>query len=68
MPSKKASKHSSKERPRKNPNSALGGAMAPRCHRCRRAIRVPAGWSNGAATRRHYWRKHPEVMRGRSNA
>ena len=40
----------------------------PRCRRCRRAIFVPAGWSDGPAVRRHYWRKHPEVMRrGTSN-
>jgi hypothetical protein len=57
MSSKKTSKRSSDECPK-----------PPRCHRCRRAIRVPAGWSNGAATRRHYWRKHPEVMRGHPDA
>lgn len=33
------------------------------CRRCSRKIRVPDGWSIGPATRRHYWRKHPEVMR-----
>jgi hypothetical protein len=34
----------------------------PRCHRCDRPIRVPKGWSQGAAVRRHYWAKHREVM------
>ncbi|HWC14776.1 MAG TPA: hypothetical protein VG929_09285 [Actinomycetota bacterium] len=34
----------------------------PRCHTCGAAIRVPEGWSAGPAVRRHYWRKHPEVM------
>ena len=27
-------------------------------------IRVPDGWAAGSAIRRHYWAKHPEVMRG----
>lgn len=38
-------------------------SASPHCHTCRRAIRVPAGWSAGSATRKHYWAKHPEVMR-----
>jgi hypothetical protein len=37
---------------------------APRCSRCERAIHVPKGWSKDAAVRRHYWKVHPEVMRG----
>jgi hypothetical protein len=36
----------------------------PRCRTCGRPIHVPKGWSIGPAVRRHYWRKHPEVMRG----
>ncbi|HEU4481061.1 MAG TPA: hypothetical protein VFS18_04175 [Actinomycetota bacterium] len=36
---------------------------SPRCGACGRTIRVPAGWSQGAAVRKHYWRNHPEVMR-----
>jgi ribosomal protein L37E len=36
---------------------------APWCKRCGRRIYVPKGWSAGPAARRHYWRKHPEVMR-----
>ncbi len=36
----------------------------PWCSRCNRSIHVPKDWSHGAATRRHYWSKHPEVMRG----
>jgi hypothetical protein len=36
---------------------------SPRCHTCNRAIRVPPGWSAGSAIRKHYWAKHPEVMR-----
>ena len=35
---------------------------SPRCSRCNKAIRVPAGWSHGAAVRRHYWAKHRDVM------
>jgi hypothetical protein len=37
----------------------------PRCRICERAIHVPKGWSTGPAVRRHYWRKHPEIMRGK---
>lgn len=37
---------------------------SPRCRRCNKPIRVPPGWSPGAATRRHYWRKHRDVMMG----
>ena len=37
----------------------------PRCQRCQRAIHVPAGWSHGPAVRRHYWRKHRDVMLAR---
>lgn len=33
-----------------------------KCHTCGKTIRVSKGWSVGAATRRHYWRNHPEVM------
>jgi hypothetical protein len=36
---------------------------APRCRRCDKRIYVPKGWSPGAATRRHYWSKHADVMR-----
>lgn len=39
-----------------------GKTKSPRCTRCRTAIRVPKGWSFGAATRRHYWAKHRDVM------
>ena len=35
---------------------------APRCKTCGAAIRVPDGWNAGSAARKHYWRKHPEVM------
>jgi hypothetical protein len=35
----------------------------PRCNACKRPIYVPPEWSTGAAVRRHYWAKHPEVMR-----
>ena len=37
-------------------------AKRPRCRICDRAIHVRPGWSSGAATRRHYWSKHREVM------
>jgi hypothetical protein len=40
-----------------------GSGKRPQCRICKRAIYVPKGWSAGAATRRHYWSKHPEVMR-----
>lgn len=35
---------------------------SPRCHRCGQAIRIPKGWTQGPAVRRHYWAKHREVM------
>ena len=34
----------------------------PQCHTCSKPIRVPDGWSAGAAVRRHYWSKHRAVM------
>jgi hypothetical protein len=34
----------------------------PRCKACGKPIRIPKGWSTGAAVRRHYWSKHREVM------
>ena len=34
----------------------------PRCRACDKPIRIPKGWSTGAAVRRHYWRDHREVM------
>jgi hypothetical protein len=40
---------------------------APRCRTCGKAIRVPAGWGPGSAARKHYWAKHPEVMRPKGN-
>jgi hypothetical protein len=43
---------------------AAAARKGPRCRRCNKPIRVPPGWSPGAATRRHYWRKHREVMMG----
>jgi hypothetical protein len=35
-----------------------------RCSKCGKTIRVPKDWSIGAATRRHYWRNHRDVMLG----
>ncbi len=35
---------------------------SPRCATCGAAIHVPEGWSDLPAIRRHYWRKHREVM------
>lgn len=32
------------------------------CNTCGKTIRVPKDWSIGAATRRHYWRNHRDVM------
>lgn len=43
-----------------------GRPKAPRCKRCQKPIHVPPGWSGGPAVRRHYWKHHPQVMRGRS--
>ena len=34
----------------------------PRCKACDKPIRIPKGWSTGAAVRRHYWSNHREVM------
>ncbi|HVF53095.1 MAG TPA: hypothetical protein VNC78_05745 [Actinomycetota bacterium] len=40
-------------------------SRAPMCRLCQKRISVPKGWApGGAAVRRHYWAKHPEVMRG----
>jgi hypothetical protein len=36
----------------------------PRCKTCGKLIRSPKEWGAGARVRRHYWREHPEVMRG----
>lgn len=41
-------------------------AKRPQCRRCGKRIGVPAGWSAGAATRRHYWAQHRDVMLGDS--
>lgn len=35
------------------------------CNACGRKVRMPEGWSPGSASRRHYWAKHPEIMRGK---
>lgn len=50
---------------------AAGKKGAPRkrsarCNTCGSVIRIPEGWTVGPAVRRHYWRKHPEVMRPRA--
>lgn len=39
---------------------------APHCKRCDRSIHVPKGWSDAPSVRRHYWKHHPEVMRGKA--
>ena len=43
---------------------AKGKTKSPRCRTCGKVIRVPNGWTTGPAVRRHYWREHPEVMKG----
>jgi hypothetical protein len=47
-------------------------ATAPKrsfhCKICDRKIPMPKGWGVGSASRRHYWAKHPEVMRGDKGA
>lgn len=37
---------------------------SPRCKACGARIRIPEGWSQGPAVRRHYWTKHRAVMIG----
>ena len=51
----------------KNRNGAKK-RRSPHCKRCDRAIHVPKGWGSGAATRRHYWAKHREVMERKSTS
>ncbi len=41
---------------------------SPRCKTCGQTIRVPQGWTQGPAIRRHYWAKHREVMQGKSKS
>ncbi len=50
--------------PPKDPSKSRGAAKTRTalCNTCGRRFRVPDGWSVGAATRRHYWAKHREVM------
>jgi hypothetical protein len=38
------------------------GRTTVRCNTCGKTIRVPKDWSPGAATRRHYWRNHRDIM------
>lgn len=45
------------------PTGSTTRSRAPKCKTCGKRIHVPKGWSVGSASRRHYWRKHPEVMR-----
>ncbi|MGH2734397.1 MAG: hypothetical protein ACRDKZ_02360 [Actinomycetota bacterium] len=45
------------------PSGSTTRSRAPKCRTCGKRIHVPKGWSVGSASRRHYWRKHPEVMR-----
>lgn len=40
----------------------------PRCRTCEKVIRVPKGWTQGPAIRRHYWREHREIMQGRRSS
>jgi uncharacterized C2H2 Zn-finger protein len=42
--------------------AAKKGRATVRCNTCGKVIRVPKDWSVGAATRRHYWRNHRDVM------
>ncbi len=42
-----------------------GKRKLPRCKECGAAIRIPEGWTQGPAVRRHYWRKHRDVMQPR---
>lgn len=39
---------------------------SPGCKTCGKRIYRPKDWSVGAAVRKHYWKYHPEVMRGES--
>lgn len=44
--------------------SATKKRRSAKCKTCNKIIRFPAGWSVGASVRRHYWRHHPEIMKG----
>ena len=50
------------------PNRKTGSTKTParsfHCRICDRKVVMPKGWSAGSASRRHYWAKHPEIMRG----
>ena len=48
--------------PKARKGKRKGRTRSPRCKTCGAAIRVPEGWDKGSAVRKHYWRKHPEVM------
>ena len=48
----------------KTKKASIAKPKRPRCHKCGKPIHVPTGWSPLPAVRRHYWRHHPEVMRG----
>jgi len=50
-------KHRTSKKSSKQPRRKL-----PRCKACDKPIRIPKGWSTGAAVRRHYWSNHREVM------
>ena len=52
---------------KKKASSKAKKPASPRCSRCGKTIRVPAGWSTGPAVRRHYWREHRDVMMGDRN-
>ena len=47
----------------KGPNKH-GPKSSFHCNACGRKVRMPKGWSRGAAVRRHYWAKHRDVMTG----
>ena len=42
--------------------------VRPRCRICDKPIRVPKGWTQGPAVRKHYWAQHREVMSGRAGS
>lgn len=48
--------------PKKKAAAERGQKASFRCRLCEKAVRIPQGWTRGPAVRRHYWKKHPEVM------
>lgn len=48
--------------PAKPAKARAGRPKKGHCRTCGKKIYVPEGWTIGSAARRHYWRKHRDVM------